>query len=79
MTRAGNTTLDVLGAFDEQLIETLTKTTEAEALRYNCWPAPEFANPAVVVVGNLGLSKEQELAIVAYVRTLADTVTPRKP
>ncbi len=32
MTRAGNTTLDVLGAFDEQLIETLTKTTEAEAL-----------------------------------------------
>ena len=53
--------------------------TEAEALRYGCWPAPEFANPAIGVVGNLGLNKEQELAIVAYVKTLSDTITPRKP
>lgn len=54
-------------------------TTEVEALRYGCWPAPEFANPAIGVVGNLGLNKEQELAIVAYVKTLSDTITPRKP
>jgi cytochrome c peroxidase len=47
--------------------------TEAQALRANCWPAPEVAaNVDTVQLGNLGLSPSEEAAIVAYLRTLSD-------
>lgn len=55
--------------------------TAAEAIAGNCWPKPEFDNAgkAVFVVGNLGLSKAEELQIVAYLKTLSDTSTPSPP
>ena len=43
-----------------------------------CWPAPEVPNNENrTQVGNLGLSHDQELAIVAFLRTLTDGYTPR--
>jgi cytochrome c peroxidase len=47
--------------------------TEAQALKANCWPAPEVAaNVNTVQLGNLGLNSSEEAAIVAYLRTLSD-------
>jgi cytochrome c peroxidase len=48
-------------------------TTEADALARGCWPAPEVA--ATVnreELGNLGLSRDEERAIVAFLETLND-------
>jgi cytochrome c peroxidase len=62
--------------------------TEKEALAKNCWPFPEFpGNPAApdaagampFLVGNLGLTAEDEAAIVAYLKTLTDKETPEAP
>lgn len=53
--------------------------TAAEAKANNCWPAPEFDNNLVAppfIVGNLGLTASEEAALVAYLKTLSDTVTP---
>jgi cytochrome c peroxidase len=53
-------------------------TSEKEALRQGCWPAPEVeinllaAGTAVPNIGNLGLTDEEEDAIVAFMRTLSD-------
>jgi len=50
---------------------------EAEALTADCWPAPEVAeNVNSDELGNLGLSQEEEAAIVAYLRTLSDGYIP---
>ena len=47
--------------------------TANEAVAADCWPAPEVeANENVVELGNLGLSGEEEAAIVAFMRTLSD-------
>ena len=47
--------------------------TEAEALAANCWPAPEFAkNVNTAELGNLGLTRDEEAAIVAFLKTLSD-------
>jgi cytochrome c peroxidase len=53
--------------------------TEKDALANNCWPAPAYPGAAPVLIGNLGLTFEQEAAIVAYLKTLTDTVTPKAP
>lgn len=57
--------------------------TAEEARRDNCWPAPEFNNgtqaSALGAFGNLGLSASQEAAIVAYLRTLSDTLEVQPP
>ncbi|GLI33911.1 cytochrome-c peroxidase [Desulforhabdus amnigena] len=65
--------------------------TEKDALANNCWPAPAFANPnqpgsptfgAVLGggrFGDLGLTLDEEAAIVAYLKTLTDTYTPKAP
>lgn len=43
------------------------------------WPTPEEAvNMNTAEVGNLGLSHGEELAIVAFLKTLSDGYTPRK-
>jgi cytochrome c peroxidase len=52
--------------------------TEKEALANNCWPQPEFPNPAPIF-GRNGLSPAEEKAIVAYIKTLADWHTPTTP
>ncbi len=53
--------------------------TEKDALANNCWPKPAHPGAAPVLVGNLGLTLEQEAAIVAYLKTLTDEYTPKAP
>jgi cytochrome c peroxidase len=44
---------------------------------HTCWPAPEVPNNEnKTQIGNLGLSHDQELAIVAFLRTLTDGYAP---
>ena len=51
--------------------------TEAEALAANCWPEPEFAeNVNTAELGDLGLSPEEEQALVAFLKTLSDGYIP---
>jgi cytochrome c peroxidase len=52
-------------------------TTEADALSQDCWPAPEVAeNVNMDELGNLGLTLEEEDAIVAFLTTLSDGYQP---
>ncbi|WP_373500422.1 cytochrome-c peroxidase [Desulfococcus sp.] len=54
-------------------------TTEADALSQGCWPAPEVAdNVNTEELGDLGLSADEEAAIVAFLKTLSDGYTPKK-
>jgi cytochrome c peroxidase len=54
-------------------------TTEKDALKQDCWPAPEVEdNVNDVELGNLGLTDEQEDAVVAFLRTLSDGYVPGK-
>jgi cytochrome c peroxidase len=51
--------------------------TEAQALAENCWPAPEV--PETVnfdELGDLGLTPEEEAAIVAFLKALSDGFMP---
>ena len=51
--------------------------TEAEALAADCWPQPEVsANLNTAEMGDLGLTPEEEDAIVAFLRTLSDGYQP---
>ena len=55
-------------------------TTEADALRQNCWPAPEVSkNVNTDELGNLGLTSAEEDAIVAFLETLSDGYRIKKP
>jgi len=48
-------------------------TNEADALAQNCWPTSEVGDNLVTsLMGNLGLTKEEEVAIVAFMQTLSD-------
>jgi len=51
--------------------------TEAEALAADCWPAPEVAeNVNTDELGDLGLTAEEEAAIVAFMKALSDGFQP---
>lgn len=51
--------------------------TEAQALAASCWPAPEVRdNVNTAELGNLGLTPEEEAAIVAFLKTLSDGYQP---
>lgn len=51
--------------------------TEREALLRDCWPAPEVtANVNTEELGDLGLSRAEERAIVAFMKTLSDGYAP---
>jgi cytochrome c peroxidase len=51
--------------------------TEAVALANNCWPEPEVAeNVNTDELGDLGLTPEEEDAIVAFMKTLSDGFEP---
>jgi cytochrome c peroxidase len=58
-------------------------TTAAQAIARHCWPAPEFDTPNQAgnfgLIGNRGLTADEEAALVAYLKTLTDTVTPEPP
>jgi cytochrome c peroxidase len=52
-------------------------TTEKDALKQNCWPAPEVAaNVNKEELGELGLTPDEEAAIVAFLKTLSDGYKP---
>jgi cytochrome c peroxidase len=52
-------------------------TTEKAALSQGCWPAPEVAeNVNTDELGDLGLTAEEEAAIVAFMKTLSDGFAP---
>lgn len=52
-------------------------TSEAQAMEQGCWPEPEVAaNVNTDELGDLGLSAEQEWALVAFMRTLSDGYDP---
>lgn len=52
-------------------------TPEADALRLNCWPAPEVESTMNRThMGNLGLMPHQEEGIVAFLKALTDGWTP---
>jgi cytochrome c peroxidase len=51
--------------------------TEAEALAENCWPAPEVPeNVNTDELGDLGLTPDEEAAIVAFMKALSDGYMP---
>jgi cytochrome c peroxidase len=51
--------------------------TEAEALVAGCWPLPEVSmNVNTDELGDLGLTPEEEAAIVAFLKTLSDGFVP---
>lgn len=51
--------------------------SEAQALAAGCWPAPEVsANLNTTEMGNLGLTPEEEEAIVAFLKALSDGYRP---
>jgi cytochrome c peroxidase len=51
--------------------------TEAEALEADCWPAPEWADTVNQdELGDLGLTPEEEAAIVAFLKALSDGYQP---
>jgi cytochrome c peroxidase len=51
--------------------------TEAEALATECWPAPEVAETVNRdELGDLGLTSDEEAAIVAFMMTLSDGFQP---
>ena len=51
--------------------------TEAQALAYDCWPAPEVAeNVNDAELGDLGLTPDEEAAIVAFLKALSDIPVP---
>lgn len=57
----------------EDLTPPIINATEEEALANNCWPAPEVAdNVNTDELGNLGLTPEEEAAIVSFLKTLSD-------
>jgi cytochrome c peroxidase len=52
-------------------------TREADALAQNCWPAPEVpVNVNKTELGNLHLTRDQEDAIVTFLKTLSDGYQP---
>jgi cytochrome c peroxidase len=56
--------------------------TAEEAIDANCWPAPEWPGTTTILgglLGNLGLTKDEEAALVAYIKTLDDSRTPTAP
>jgi len=54
-------------------------TTEKEALKMDCWPVPEVAeNVNTDELGDLGLTDEEEDAIVAFLQTLSDGFKVKK-
>jgi cytochrome c peroxidase len=51
--------------------------TAAEAIAADCWPGPEITeNVNRAELGNLRLSQQDELALVAFLKTLSDGYTP---
>ena len=61
----------------------IENATAAEAIANDCWPVPEFpgtVSPGLAgLLGNLGLTEDEEAALVAYLVSLEDEHTPTAP
>lgn len=58
----------------------IADATAEEAMANECWPQGEFApQGAGLLFGNLGLTEEEENALVAYMEALTDIHTPEPP
>ena len=60
----------------------LEEATATEAIAANCWPVPEFPSTTLILgglLGNLGLTPQEEAALVAFLGTLSDALTPQPP
>jgi cytochrome c peroxidase len=54
-------------------------TREADAIAQNCWPEAQIkTNVNKSELGNLGLTEEEELAVVKFMQTLSDGFEPPK-
>ncbi len=60
---------------------TMSGASAAEAIANDCWPEAEVTPilPLAGLVGDLELSPDQEAALVAYLKTLTDTVIVKAP
>jgi cytochrome c peroxidase len=57
-------------------------TTAAQARARNCWPSAEIEHPASargLLFGRLGLTVDEEAALVAYMRSFSDTSVVKAP
>lgn len=60
--------------------KSIFNATEVIALENDCWPAPEVAeNVNTAELGNLGLTRDEEAAIVAFLKTLSDVTDVTSP
>ena len=59
----------------------MSGASAAEAIANDCWPAPETPSilPLTGLVGDLGLTAQEEKALVAYLKTLTDTQIVKAP
>jgi len=53
--------------------------TEKDALAQGCWPVAEFPDTQSGFLGNLGMTADEEAALVAYMKTLTDIPTAKAP
>jgi cytochrome c peroxidase len=55
-------------------------TTEKMALANNCWPAPEWPGSVIGrTIGSMGMTAEQEAAIIACLKALTNIATVKAP
>lgn len=67
---------DVVHFYNTRDVLPLCATVPAPVFGVNCWPEPEIAaNVNTDELGDLGLSDEEEDAIVAFMKTLSDGFT----
>jgi len=68
---------EVVHFYNTRDIKPKCETIEEARPGKNCWPAPEVAqNVNTEELGNLGLTPEEEAAIVAFMKTLSDGWAP---
>lgn len=59
----------------------MSGASAAQAIANNCWPLPETPSvlPLTGLVGDLGLTTQEEAALVSYLKTLTDTEVVDRP
>lgn len=51
-----------------------------DALAYNCWAEPAYPGTSIpFLIGDLGLTPEEQAAIVAYMKIFTDQYIPNPP
>jgi cytochrome c peroxidase len=59
------------------VLDTCEEAADRSAWGVDCWPSPEVSqNVNTTELGSLGLTKAEEAAIVAFLKTLSDGFIP---